>query len=310
MSTVAVFVSGSLRQYDCISKTILDVISNKSVDFFIATSRHNDVVKHFNPTKAYKNRKRKIPITKNAIEEYFETCKGVYFHDEHPYDEFSNLFAKLSKLHGVPTSHYSNKLHQFYLLYKCNEMRMEYERKRGFRYDIVIQIRPDAVVLFDVDNYIDKIKSPLDMIGNKDGFIVCGTDAITIFANCLFDISPNKIIRGGEGIHLEMLYLAIKRGVNVIQTSIIIHYMWQTRFLYDRVGSFNKERILKIRRLMAQKYSYAIQPCLDLIIVTDNTSPTGDHCHGKFVDTILEFNKHEQIFEDPNVLEPFNTFKI
>jgi hypothetical protein len=152
---VALCISGELRSfqqtYKELSKNIIEPLEpdiflyswdqiegswkqrnkgNKYNNFFIddfegiqnSSTLSKDVVDLYHPADF---------VLENFLEEYKNEIKGV----KRPRELLSDANKSRWSQYNLP---------MFYTLYKCNELKKEYERKNNFTYDMVIKIRTDV----------------------------------------------------------------------------------------------------------------------------------------------------------------------
>jgi hypothetical protein len=146
---VALCISGQMRQfelaYGSIKKYILDPLSP---DVFIFTEKQRGITNRVD----FEGSKSKLDIVdKEEINSFFNPTELEFF------DPPKNLHRKL---HGVripdelvnaespPQSpnRWKGNLPNFYGIYKCNQMKSNYEYRKGFNYDLVIRLRPDLAL--------------------------------------------------------------------------------------------------------------------------------------------------------------------
>ncbi len=186
MSKIAILISGGLRTFWFSFDSILkNFIIPNNADIFIYTGYDNF---NNNMKKIYTDNhiinlstcssliSRSNPYYENKIlyiDEYSfiknkfgNYVKDIKFYQNYPDDieEFENdfnerlkIFKNYNKNQEIAKSHYGPLKYvfeQYFRLYKCNEMKKEYERKNNFQYDYCIRLRPD----FYYDNIVDLSK--------------------------------------------------------------------------------------------------------------------------------------------------------
>ena len=145
---IAVYICGQWRgsSYNC-SEYLNKVFNQLDCDFFIHTSEFytgkamfyselpntiNNKINCINDVDCYYH-------TKSDIIKIKKSYPNVVYFDmisKEKNNELDNLYAEKLNI---------SSFNQFYNSYKCNEYRKIYENLNGFKYDIIIKIRPDII---------------------------------------------------------------------------------------------------------------------------------------------------------------------
>jgi hypothetical protein len=59
-----------------------------------------------------------------------------------------------SELIEAEPDHWQGNIPNFYSIYRCNELKREWETERGFRYDVVVRMRPDLLVPAEIPSRV------------------------------------------------------------------------------------------------------------------------------------------------------------
>ncbi len=141
---VALCLSGQMRTYKQAYKNLKKyILKPLKPDVFIHTWEYSGIT---NRSKLSSKNKYGEKITYRQLKKLYNPKKAVIekFYDEY-YDELEGIkFPKKLKKDN-PTKTYAD-LPLFYKIKKCNDLKKEYEEKHGFKYDIVIRMRPDLMI--------------------------------------------------------------------------------------------------------------------------------------------------------------------
>jgi len=130
---------GSIKKY---------IIDNLSPDIFVFTEKRRGITNRVNEGD---QRVTSDTISSEEIKSFFDPVETKFF------DPPKNLHREL---HGVripdelvraespphSTNRWKGNLPNFYGIYECNQMKSKYEGKHGFKYDLVIRLRPDLAL--------------------------------------------------------------------------------------------------------------------------------------------------------------------
>ena len=232
MEKIALLLSGNIRRFfdkDLqLSNMYKDLVKNQNIDVFIYTDNndfyYNDV-QYFSDNN--KEKKLGIPslydrrihtntqfinyedsskiIRENLLNIFNNNLKDLYIEDYNP-KLIDNIYDKNNINHNTfMNNNYScfdrkNALMcQFYKLYKCYNLLINYENNNKFKYNIIIKSRPE-LQLTDLNNYdirnfnlnnqiycynFDKFISDAWAIGNRN--------IMDIYCNYYLNISQNMV---------------------------------------------------------------------------------------------------------------------
>lgn len=149
---VAICLSGEMRFFtdELVVNGFQTYIQNWNPDIFISTWDHIGVsMNHeYIPPKEIKQREN---LLKLHIENTYENIKGLEIENynmwinnipQNDYDiAYSNMFYNRT----------INSYTQLYKVYKANNLKLDYEKKIGFEYDIVVRTRPDNLFVTNLE---------------------------------------------------------------------------------------------------------------------------------------------------------------
>lgn len=110
------------------------------------------------------------------IKQYVPSVVKLEMVNESRFDEISKTYfeAFLSK----SPCKVINQLKMFFMMYRCNKLMTDTERKLGFKYDYVIKVRPDVIIQHSIDKkFLLSLASGQVMMK----FFWCGLDDIMFF---------------------------------------------------------------------------------------------------------------------------------
>ena len=154
MPKVALCISGFIRNatdtYPSIKKNIIDKFD---IDVFIYS--YKSTVKH---KSIYKIRQSPDTSDEDIIVKLYQPKKYVFNEFSNDFvnnivlknrpDEYKQLLADYANdsLESKYVTKHVNQYCMFYNVYKCNELKKEYESENGFKYDYVIRTRFDMSI--------------------------------------------------------------------------------------------------------------------------------------------------------------------
>lgn len=142
---VALCISGQMRTYDyCfknLKKHILDVLSP---DVFIHT--WEEVGNTTKNNSKGSNKAKKVVTQRGLMKKYKAKAVVVEPFDKEYFNSLGGVKvpAELIRLEPI---HYKGALPMFYKIYQCNKLKEIEEAKYNFKYDVVIRIRPDILIM-------------------------------------------------------------------------------------------------------------------------------------------------------------------
>lgn len=133
---IAICISGYLRTFEeCYPSILKNIIDDNDVDIFIHTYeklgnssgwRHTiDLSEDINL-----NFLEKIPNLKVIVVQNWDNIK-------YQFEKFREFHPNVTNINVIATI--------FYKIFKCNELRKEYERENNIKYDLIIRMRGDQI---------------------------------------------------------------------------------------------------------------------------------------------------------------------
>lgn len=139
---VALCISGQMRTYkECFDLLNKNILQTLSPDIFIHTWEGSGI-----------SHKEKKDTEEGIVT--FDDLKNLYNPKDIVIENFESSFLEEYKGVKVPEvlkkkepSNYKGSIPLFYKMYECNKLKKEYEKKHKFKYDVVIKLRPDLMIL-------------------------------------------------------------------------------------------------------------------------------------------------------------------
>ena len=185
MKKIALLLSGNMRRFFdeniYLSKMYIDLVKNQNIDIFIYTDNNDfyyNGIQYFsekNKEKTlgiptiyerryhtnidYMNYENSSKIIKENLFSIFTDSLKDYYIEDYNADLINDIYDKNNDNHNTfMNNDYSNIdrkkaiMIQYYKLYKCYNLMVDYENKNNFKYDIIIRSRPD-LCLTNLNNY-------------------------------------------------------------------------------------------------------------------------------------------------------------
>ena len=125
---------------ECYKNFKRNILEPLNPDVFVHTWKHAGIT-----TKASKD-DRGEEITYDILHELYLPKVAVI---EEFYDSYSQELNGIkipSVLIKKANKDYKGQLPMFYKMYECNKLKSQYEKENGFKYDMVIRLRPDLKI--------------------------------------------------------------------------------------------------------------------------------------------------------------------
>ena len=191
---IAVCISGQSRSWDKVKENIIQNIFKDNTDVFFVSDQ--DL------------------LISDIDHEIIKELQSFY--DKSDLEFFNSRKSSETSVESC--------VNMFYKIFRCNELKKQYENKHNFKYDIVVRLRPDTnfknLVIFSEDK--DKIFTPHEFNYNGvcDQFAYGPSDLMDKFC----DLFPNiiKYVEVGCTFHPETLlqYHCDKLGLNIIRQDV------------------------------------------------------------------------------------------
>lgn len=143
---VALCLSGQTRTYkDCFPSQYEQIISKYNCDVFIHTWMYNGLY-------------HRTPDNLHYCKEYNIDNYDKYLNDNYLDFNFCSLYKPIQCLIEKPDKHYFiskapahnlnffNAIMMYYSIHSCNKLKIDYENRYNFKYDIVIRCRFDLII--------------------------------------------------------------------------------------------------------------------------------------------------------------------
>jgi hypothetical protein len=145
------------------------------------------------------------------------TNKSLYFNNQKLYfNKIDNFFHRKR-----PETSIENTLQMFYRIYKCNELKSEYEKEENIKFDIVVRARPDLEYFNKINfKFLNKneiiVPKDYNWGGVCDQFWYSDSDTSDIISQLYLNIAT--YIAEGCVFHPEtlLLYHCNKNNIKVI----------------------------------------------------------------------------------------------
>jgi len=193
---IACLYYGHFRNNDQLLSSHLDkIIKNNNCDIFIYTGKHysnyfttfpkiinkQNIIINFSPYI------KQLKIYEDEIEDVKE-CQQIL-------SERKKVFESKNKSNFKD---HERCLNWLYKLYKCNQMRHEYEQQHNFKYDVIFTFRPDLEIIHQINFntfnegflIIDELRYGMkkeSLHGIIDFFIFGTSTQMDLFSNTLFN---------------------------------------------------------------------------------------------------------------------------
>lgn len=142
---VAVCISGEMRtfrqNYDALKKKLIDAYNS---DVFISTWTSSHALN--NKGEAFKMKIEQDEL----ISLYQPKGLSLYEFDSSMFYEYNGVKVPEALLKAKPTQFRAN-IPQFFLMKNCNDLKRDFEIKGNFKYDFVIRVRPDLLILKEIN---------------------------------------------------------------------------------------------------------------------------------------------------------------
>lgn len=175
---VAVCLSGEVRFFtdELVMSGFETYIESWNPDVFISTWDHVGVsMNHgYIPPKEVKEREDTLHL---HIENTYKNIKAVEFEnynewiDAIPQEDYNVVYS------DTLSSRTINSYPQLYKIHKANNLKLAYEEKLGFKYDVVLRVRPDNLFI-----------RPLDLEGMSKGVIYDVNLKGAYYPNRIYDV--------------------------------------------------------------------------------------------------------------------------
>ena len=221
---IAVCVSGQLRDYkSCIDSLEKYLIHPFDVDVFLVTDTNYDALEDYDPVS---------------------------------YEFIDSTVDNMNTINGMTMNS------MFYKIYKCNQLKLEYERLHRFKYDIVIRTRPD-IVLYNLPFH--SIIQALSIEPENTIYVpkicnVCGyipTDQIAIGSSKNIDIYSDSYLQHHmyyDTYPVPEEYLQFYLERNDLRSIHKPYSFWSVHEFTNTIG-FYKKVLKKIPLLVSTMYS-------------------------------------------------------
>lgn len=152
---VALCLGGQMRTYrECYGYLTENVLKPLDPDVFIHTEEAVGITNRMNLQASGRGDDRGT-VTRETIERLYEP-KAVEITS--PFSaadrrEFEGIRVPSELIEAEP-DHWQGNLPNFYSIYRCNELKREWEAEQGFRYDVVIRMRPDLLVPSEIPSEV------------------------------------------------------------------------------------------------------------------------------------------------------------
>jgi len=265
---IAVCFSGQFRTAKECTPNLKRYFSSDlhEIDFFIHTW-DNTSYKNFNGTNIYPQQDRFI--TNDEI----NFLKEVYNPKAIKVESHSNYLKRFVE------NGFGNGLELWYSFYKSITLKKWYERKYGFKYDIVFKIRPDCMFrLFNLNNEINNIiqypsntlashfkydenwKNILTQISANDICFISNSKVMDEYAAFFVDkrtydkkYNPMKCNNGGYG-YTQFMHTHYKK---LETTNMLIEpFVLRDAYKYLAKGALSDDTLNKIEELDGFYYTY------------------------------------------------------
>jgi hypothetical protein len=181
---IALCISGQMRAYlDCFDSFYRYIINIYNPDIFIHTWEDAGRCENINEKCStniisaddlYELYNAKIVIVEKFDPQYFNEIDGIII---------PSILNKLEQVHA------KTFLPMFYKMKKCNDIRREYEKRNGIKYDFVIRIRPDLKLMSHI---------PKHVFENRDIFWTRSSDSFRV--NDQYFIASSKVMNKFMGL--------------------------------------------------------------------------------------------------------------
>jgi hypothetical protein len=144
---IALCLGGQMRTFrECYGDLTENVLEPLAPDVFVHTEESVGITNRLNLQASGQGEGRGT-VTRETIERLYEP-KAVEITP--PFSaadrrEFEGVRVPDELIEAEP-DHWQGNIPNFYSIYRCNELKREWEREQGFRYDVVIRLRPDLRV--------------------------------------------------------------------------------------------------------------------------------------------------------------------
>jgi hypothetical protein len=139
-------MAGQLRTYKkcygCLKENVLDPLNP---DIFIHTENRTGITKRASSTAL--DDVQDETVKRETLESFYDPIdlKITEPFSSEDLREFKGVRVPEKLIQAEP-DHWKGNLPNFYGIYKCNEMKRHWEEENGFKYDIVIRMRPDLLI--------------------------------------------------------------------------------------------------------------------------------------------------------------------
>jgi len=174
---IALCISGYMRTFkDCYPSILENLIQDNDVDIFIHT---------YDKVGNSSGWRSPIDLSEDVYLDFLFSIPYVKTIVTEKWDDIKYKFEKFKELHPFITN-ISTIATVLYKIYKCNELKKDYEKEHNFTYDLVIRMRgdqmftkkvnldfPENKILINAypwgdEDYVHNYQ-PLDENGNADG---------------------------------------------------------------------------------------------------------------------------------------------
>jgi len=200
MSTIALCLSGQIRSFDLVKKSLADrLLSKYEIDIFCHFWHRYDGI---------------------SYQSYFHLENPEMGTDGTNYGKFNDYkiedivsFLKPKSLKYEFPSIPENSKSMLYSVRESNNLKTEYEKLKGFKYDIVIKSRYDLFyerdinLLETIDNVVYTINRPGGKGGINDWFVYGKSDEMSIFMDTYSTFEDSNRVKDPcpESLYLEQI---------------------------------------------------------------------------------------------------------
>jgi hypothetical protein len=144
---VALCLGGQMRTFrECYGYLVENVLEPLDPDVFVHTEETVGITNRMELQASGRGDDRGT-VTRETIERLYDP-KAVEITP--PFSaadrrEFEGVRVPSELIEAEP-DHWQGNIPNFYSIYRCNELKREWETEHGFRYDVVIRMRPDLLV--------------------------------------------------------------------------------------------------------------------------------------------------------------------
>jgi len=248
MKKIAVCLSGELRHFnhDLVKEGFKKFIEILNPDIFISTWNHiGTSMNHgwIDPSES----KNKNLNTENLLKKVYNNIVKMEIEDYNEWYDSIDPYLKnvIYSNPNIKDHRTVNSYSQLYKIYKSNFLKKNYEKDNGFKYDIVLRVRPDSLFVKNLDLNIENktiynINTGGAFFPNRiyDIFFYGDSKSIDIVSDTYLEII--KLINDNFNNGLckrdacRLLYLqSINNNINVLSTKDRPCDIWRGNMSFD-----------------------------------------------------------------------------